>query len=135
MKKALLTGLGVSVILLVLSYAILLIGLRFFPSVCEEYYNPTFQSGEGRTLLYFLHPFILGFALLWFWYRFKGIIAGSILLRGLEFGLAYGVVATLPSMWITFSALNVSAEMVLIWFVYSVLQAFIAGLVFARTNP
>lgn len=135
MKKALLTGLGVSITLLVLSYAALQIGLRFFPSICEEYYNPAFQSGDGRTTLYFLHPFILGFALLWFWQRFKSIIRGTTLLRGLEFGLVYGVVATLPSMWITFSALNVSAEMVFIWFIYSLVQAMIAGLIFAWFNP
>lgn len=136
MKKIIITGLSVAIALSVLSFVVLRIALVLFPAVCEEYYNPAlFQTGDGRTVLYFLHPFVLAFALLWFWERFKSIIKGAFWLRGLEFGLVYGTVATLPSMWITFSALNVSAQMVFTWVVYSVVQAVIAGLIFARLNP
>ncbi|MCB0578370.1 MAG: hypothetical protein KDD10_03555, partial [Phaeodactylibacter sp.] len=77
----------------------------------------------------------LSFALAWFWSRFKAQLPGYWLLRGLKFGLAYALLATLPSMWITFSAITVSLGMVFTWFAYGLLQAVVCGWVFARMNP
>ena len=53
----------------------------------------------------------------------------------MEMGLMYALVATLPAMWITFSAINISVEMVLTWFLYGLFQAIISGLILARLNP
>jgi hypothetical protein len=38
-------------------------------------------------------------------------------------------------MWISFSALDITVVMVLSWFVYGLVQAIIAGVVFAKINP
>ncbi len=135
MKKILLSGTVGGFVLLAFSYAVLYATINFFPSIVEEYYNPIFWPGNDRALLFFVHPFVLSFALAWFWDRFKGLFKGGMLLRGIEMGLLYGVVATLPSMWITFSAIAVSLMMVLMWFAYGVLQATLAGLIFAKMNP
>jgi len=56
-------------------------------------------------------------------------------LRGLEFGLVYSVVALLPVMWISFSALDITVTTVASWFLYGLMQAIVAGIVFARINP
>ncbi len=71
----------------------------------------------------------------WYWERFKGLFKGSFIFRGLELGIVYGLVAALPTMWITFSAINVSEMMVLSWWVYGVIQASVVGIVLAKLNP
>lgn len=109
--------------------------VRFFPSVFVEYNNPLFNSDGSRDLLFYLHAFIISFALSWFWDRFKGLFQGPFLIRGLEFGLVYSIVALLPVMWITFSALDITVSMVLSWFIYGLMQAIAAGIVFAKANP
>lgn len=135
MKRVLISGAVAGVVLLGISFLILLIPIRLFPSIFEEIYNPIFYPGGDRLLLFFVHPFILGLCLAWFWERSKNLFTGKWTLRGVEMGLVYGVIATLPSMWITFSAISVSLVMVLSWLLYGFLQAIIAGLVFARLNP
>jgi hypothetical protein len=45
------------------------------------------------------------------------------------------MVAMLPVLWLTFSAIDISAIMVLSWLGYGILQAFVAGLIFATLNP
>jgi hypothetical protein len=38
-------------------------------------------------------------------------------------------------MWISFSSLDITVLTVLSWFFYGLVQAIIAGLVFAKVNP
>ncbi len=135
MKKILASGFLSGITLLMLSYVVLYFTINFFPQLVEAYYDPIFWPGNDRALLFFAHPFVLSFALAWFWDRFKDMFKGTLLIRGIEMGLVYGVIATLPSMWITFSAIHVSLVMVLSWFAYGLLQATIAGLIFAKMNP
>lgn len=135
MKKIIFSGLVAGIILFILSYGGLYTAVRFFPGFFAEYNNPLFNSDGSRDALFYLHPFIISFALSWFWDRFKGLFNGPSIIRGLEFGFVYSVVALLPVMWITFSALDISIGMVLSWFFYGLSQAIIAGLVFAKINP
>jgi len=135
MKKILISGLIAGCILFVLSYGGLFLAIRFFPALFTEYNNPLFNSDGSRDALFYLHAFVFSFALSWFWDRFKGLFKGPFILRGLEFGLVYSVVALLPVMWISFSALDVTIIMVLSWFAYGIMQATIAGIIFAKVNP
>lgn len=135
MKKIIVSGLVAGVVLLAFGYGVLFLSIKLFPSLVEEYYNPIFWPGDDRAVLYYLHPFIIALALSWFWERFKSMFSGPGILRGLEVGLVYGIVAALPSMWMTFSAMSVSLVMVLSWLAYGVLQASVAGVIFARMNP
>ena len=135
MKKVLLSGLIAGAILFVVSYGGLFLAIKFFPNLFVSYNNPLFNSDGSRDTLFYLHAFIISFALSWFWERFKGLFHGPFLVRGLEFGFVYSVVALLPVMWITFSSLDISLVMVLSWFLYGLFQALLAGLVFAKINP
>lgn len=135
MKKIITTGLISGVILFLLSYGGLFLAVRFFPSLFIEYNSPLFNSQGSRDVLFYLHPFIISFALSWFWDRFKGLFKGSFFLRGLEFGLVYSVIALLPVMWISFSALDITITMVSSWFFYGLTQAIVAGMLFAKINP
>jgi len=135
MKKILISGFIAGCILFIVSYGGLFLAVKFFPGLFIEYNNPLFNSNGSRDLLFYLHAFIFSFALSWFWDRFKGLFKGVLILRGLEFGLVYSVIALLPVMWISFSALDITVVMVLSWFIYGLVQAIVAGLVFAKINP
>lgn len=134
-KKILIPGAIAGVVLLVLSFAMLYGAVYLFPNVAEQYYSPVFRESGSYNFLFYLHPFVLAFALAWFWDRFKEQFKGSLIIRDLELGLVYTLVATLPSMMITFSAIDITPTMVLTWLLYGFLQAAIAGVVFARMNP
>jgi hypothetical protein len=135
MKKVLSSGLIAGVVLFIVSYGGLYLTIKYFPKLFLSYNNPLFNSDGSRDVLFYLHAFIISFALSWFWERFKGLFHGSFFLRGLEFGSVYGVVALLPVMWITFSSLDITLVMVISWFLYGLFQAIIAGILFAKINP
>jgi len=135
MKKVLISGAVAGFILFIVSIVSLYLTVLILPNLALEYYSPAFKSTSLGKILYFIHPFIVSFALAWFWDRFKGQLGKSFWIKDLEFGVIYSLVATLPCMWIIYSAMAVTFEQVLTWFVYGFIQAVIAGVVFARLNP
>ena len=135
MKKFLIKGIAAGAVLLILSYAALYLIVTLVPSLAEQYYDPIFSFDGDKAVLYFLHPFVLSFALAWFWRRFKGLFHGPFWWRGIEMGLVYGLIATLPAMWIIFSSLSISLALVFSWLLYGVLQAMVVGIIFARVSP
>lgn len=135
MKKITITALIAGCILFVVSYGGLFLGVKCFPGLFIAYDNPLFNSDGSRDVLFYLHAFIISFALSWFWDRFKSLFKGGVFVRGLEFGIVYAMIALVPVMWISFSSLDITVQMVVSWFLYGLAQAIIAGLVFARLNP
>jgi len=135
MKKIVLSGLVAGAILFVISYSGLWLAVKCFPSLFADYNNPLFNSDGSRDVLFYAHAFVISFALSWFWHRFKTLFKGNCLLRGLEFGLVYGIIALIPVMWITFSSLDITLTMVFSWLFYGLAQASIAGIIFAKMNP
>lgn len=135
MKRFLIKGFLAGAALLALSYVALNLVVAFFPQLAEQYYDPIFSFEGEKAILYFIHPFVLSFALAWFWMRFKSLFHGSFWWRGIEMGLVYGLIATLPSMWITFSSLAVSFGLVFTWLLYGVFQAIVVGIIFAKISP
>ncbi|WP_017257028.1 hypothetical protein [Pedobacter arcticus] len=135
MKKIAISGLIAGLILFAISYGGLYLAVRFFPNLFIEYNSPLFNSDGSRDLMFYMHPFIISFALSWFWARCKSVFKGHMLFRGLEFGFVYALVALLPVMWITFSSLDITITIVLSWFFYGLMQAILAGLIFAKINP
>lgn len=136
MKKAISAVIVSGVILLLVSFALLYAMVAIFPQQAEEYYSPVFRwSNAGTDWMFYAHPFVLSIALKWFWERYKEILPGGKFMKALELAFVYGIVAMLPVLWLTFSAIDISALMVLSWLGYGILQAFVAGLVFATLNP
>lgn len=135
MKKIILSVITSGFVLLILSAAMFFASTYFLPGITQEYLSATFRTAGPGDWLYYVHPFILSIALKWFWERYKSLFSGSLLLRALEVALVYSVVALLPVLWLTFSAIDVSLSMVLTWMLYGFIQAFAAGIVFARLNP
>jgi hypothetical protein len=135
MKKIILSGLVAGVVLLILSVLGLYITVWLFPGIAMQYFDPAFDMQSSRIMIYYLHPFVVSLALSWLWSRFKGVLTGSFVTRGIEFGLIYLFIAVLPMMWLIYSAMSISLEMVATWFVFGLLQGVIAGLIFEKMNP
>jgi hypothetical protein len=135
MKKVIFPGLVAGVVLLILSIFGLYLNIWIFPDLAMQYFQPAFNEQSSRIMLYFIHPFIIAMALSWFWNRIKEILKGSFLTRGIEFGIIYALIATFPAMWLVFSSITVSLQMVATWFVLGLIQAVIAGLVCEMMNP
>ena len=134
MKKIISSGFVASIVLLLFAYLCLLVMPILLPKVAEEYYNPAFVNDESRNLLYYVHPVFLAFGLAWFWNRFKTLLKGNALMQGIEMALIYVAIATIPSLLITFSAIDVSFLTIISWLVYGFFQALIAGIIFSRMH-
>jgi hypothetical protein len=135
MKKALIAGFVAGLVLLAFSYGMIYASIYLFPKLVEEYFSPVFRTSGQTDWMYYAHPFILSYALKWFWERYKGLFKGNFIVRAIEVALVYGVVSMIPVLWLTFSAIDVSFQMTATWFIYGLLQAFVAGLIFAKLNP
>ena len=135
MKRTIFSGLLAGVVLLILSIVSLYVTIWFFPGVAAQYYDPAFDTQAGRYMIYYAHPFVIALALAWFWNRFKGVLTGSFLTKGIEFGFVYALIAIFPVMWLIYSAMNVSLALVATWWMFGLLQGLVAGLVFEKLNP
>ncbi len=132
MTRSFISGLIAGALVLVASLLLMYGCIYLFPGLMEEYYNSVFRSSSFSTdWLFYVHPFVLSGALLWFWERYKTTFVGGAVAKAVEVSLVYGVVAMLPVLLLTFSAINVSFTMVLTWFFYGIVQAALAGWVFA----
>jgi predicted neutral ceramidase superfamily lipid hydrolase len=135
MKKVIVSVVISSIILLVLSLVMFYISAFIFPAVTQEYLSSVFRTSGKNDWLYYAHPFVLSIALKWFWERYKDIFKGSVILRAAEVAMVYCIVAMVPVLWLTFSAIDVSLPMVLTWLLYGLIQAFVAGIIYAKLNP
>ncbi len=134
MKKIISSGFVTSMALLLFAYVALLVMPILLPKVAEEYYNPAFVNDTGRNALYYVHPVLLAFCLAWFWNRFKSLLKGNAFMQGVEMALIYLLVAIVPSLLITYSAIDVSLFTVASWLLYGFLQALIAGIIFSKMH-
>lgn len=135
MKKAIIASIVAGVILLLVSLAMTYGSIAFLPGLTEEYFSPVFRPSGSLDWMFYVHPFIVSIALKWFWERYKSEFKGPLVVRAIEVALVYGIVALLPVLWMTFSAIDVSLRMIMTWFGYGFTQAFFAGLIFAKLNP
>lgn len=136
MKNPFVSIILAGIVILVVSLGMLYASVYVFSSVTDEYYNQVFRSNSyGTDMLFYIHPFVLAGALYWFWDHSKTQMKGSLLAQAVMAALVYGVVALVPVLLLTFSAINVSATMVFTWLGYGVVQAFCGLLVIAKNHP
>jgi hypothetical protein len=137
MKKILLPGLAAGLVMLLVSLiAGKAIGM-LFPSITAEYQNPNlFRPWTDPLMSYiFVHPFVVGLLLAWVWHKLKGLARGKDLTKkGLEFGLAFWVVSSIPGMLISFSTFPLSLLMIASWTISGLLELLAAGVVLAHLN-
>lgn len=131
MKKNIITLAVSSLVLLAMSFIMLRISLYLFPDISMQYLSPVFRSSGNMNWMYYSHPVIISAALFWFWTRYNSYFKSQYILKALEMSLVYCVVAMIPVLWLTFSAIDVSLSMIATWMLYGFIQSFCAGLVFA----
>lgn len=135
MNKVIISAIASGITLLILSFLALFFTINFLPEYSDLFYTDVFWPSGTRAIMFYLHPFILSFALAWFWNKFKDRMTGTAVVRGLELGIIYLLVAVIPLMWMTFSSLDLSSAQIFSWSVYGFVQASVAGYVLARFNP
>lgn len=133
-RKIILPGLVAGSVLLVLSIVGLYVTIWLFPALAVLYFDPAFDTQSERAILYFMHPFLAGLALSWFWDRSKSLFTGSFLEKGIGFGLLYWLVSVVPMMWLIYSAIAVPLQLVASWLLFGLIQAIIAGFVLGKLN-
>ncbi len=127
LKKGLIAGAA----LFLASFGSLYAAINLKPDLFVDYINPIFNSDGSRDVYFYMHPFVLSFALAVLWNRFRRFLPGGIFVKGVEFGLMYALVGLIPVMWITYSAIDVDFVMVSTWMLYGFSQATLCGIVFA----
>lgn len=137
MKKILIAGLAAGLAMLIVSLGLNQLFNAVIPGLSNEYMNPALFRpwSDPLMMLFFLHPFVVGIALSWVWSIVKSIVPGvGAWKKGFNFGLAYGIVTSLPGMLISYSSFQISLWMILSWTIAGLIQTIVAGMVLARMN-
>ena len=137
MKKILKLGIISAVVVLAIGMILNRILQIVFPSLVSEYQNPSLFRPWSDPIMsvYFIYPFILGILLAWIWLKTKSLLEGkSNLKKGIYFGIAYWIVASIPGMVISYSSFQMSLLMILSWTFSGLIQAISAGLIFSHLD-
>jgi hypothetical protein len=135
--KKIIVGLLTGVILLAASMGLSSVMNRMFPGLQVEYQNPHLFRPWTDPLMsvFWIVPFLTAFVSLYIWNVFKNLVPGdTVVYKGLCFGLHFWLV-TIPGMVISYSSFQVSGTMILSWTAGNLVQATIAGLIYARFLP
>ncbi|MCJ7654138.1 MAG: hypothetical protein MUO97_02360 [Dehalococcoidia bacterium] len=134
MKRVILFGLLAGLAMLIVSVALGPLFNLIFTSLAAEYNNTNLFRPWSDPIMYLMlvEPFILGIILAWIFYFTKGLFKEKIVWKkGIYFGLCYWVI-TIPGMVMSYSSFPISLLMVMTWSVSILIQAIVAGLIYAR---
>jgi len=137
MKKIIIPGFVIAIVMLIFSLGMGPVTNFLFPGVMTEYQNPQlFRAWTDPLMsLYFLHPFLVGFILAWIWNKTKPLFKHKIWWqRGICFGLIYWL-TTIPGMFISYASFPISLAMTISWSLSLFVQAIAAGKLLAKMNP
>ena len=134
MKKILLSGLLVGLVMLVISVALNFLWPVIFPSVTVEYQTPLFRPWSDPLMsLIFVCPVLTGFFMAWVWNMFKNYHMFPISKKVLTFSGSF-VVMSIIGMIMTYSCFPISFLMLMTWCVSMVVQYFVGTWVLAKMN-
>lgn len=134
MNKNLLPGFIASIAIFVVGFLISIIFITVFPSLKAEYENiAIFRSyNDPLMYLYYFHPLVLGYILVWAWNTLKPILTGNLINRSVKFTMIYWIVAIIPGMMMSISSFQISILMVITWTATAFFQALAASFVYAK---
>ena len=135
MKRIVLTGLLAGLVMLAVNMVLGFIFNYIFPTLSVEYSNPYLfiPWSHVRMQLMFLHPFLVGIILAFVWKWVKGIVPGiTAMEKGIRFGIAYWVICSIPGMFISYTCFPLSFTMIMSWTISCLVQAILAGMIYAR---
>lgn len=129
-KKGLIAGFVILILGMGLNFALQL----FVPVLAKEYQNIGLFRPWSDPLMtvYFAYPFILGIVLSYFWNIMGKHFAGDTITKAFQFAKLYFIIATIPGMFISYTCFQISLLMIVNWALTGFLEAFVAGLIFAK---
>jgi len=107
------------------------------PGLQDQYMNEAIfrAPDEPLMMLFLLYPFVTAIIMAWLWDKSKSVVKGKdVWTRGLNFGVAIGLLLTLPAFVINYSSFNLPFVMILSWTVMSFVNSIIAGLIIVKMN-
>jgi len=134
MKKVILFGLLAGLVMLVVSLVLGPLFNLIFPSLAAEYNNTNLFRPWSDPIMYLMlvEPFILGIILAWIFSVTKNLFkTEKVWGKGIYFGLCYWVI-TIPGMVMSYSSFPISLLMIITWSISILIQAIVAGLIYAR---
>lgn len=135
MKKIFLPGILAGIATLALGMGVSYL-FMLFSSVAADYANANLMRPWKDPImsLFFLYPFVQGLILAWVWDKSKSLFHGSTISRGLKFGLAIWLIASVPGMLITYSSFPLSPLTIISWTASGLVNGMAAGMIFAGLN-
>lgn len=137
MKKVILPGILIGVLILVVEMGLSYAANLIFPSLIAEYSNTNlFRPWSDPLMLYLYgaYPFVMGIAFAWAWNKVKVLFAGGAIQKGFFFGLAFWIVCSIPGMLISYSSFQLSLIMILSWTFSGFAWAVLSGMILAKLN-
>jgi hypothetical protein len=136
MKKIFIPGLVAGIASLA---AAMIVGYLFgfiLPSLNQEYTNEQMFRPWSDPLmsLYFIYPFLLGFALAWVWEKTKALFTKTYFSNALNLTLIYWIISTIPGMIMSISSFKISVIMVLTWTISAFIQLLVLSLIILGMN-
>jgi len=130
-KRFLLAGISAGIVILVVSMVVGILVQLAFP------YN-IFDLGGMRAqddpvmALYFLHPWVLAFAMAFAYDKFGGAIQGDLTSKGTTFGIIMWILVSIPSAFLVYSSMNYPIGFTLQSVLGSLIYMPLSGLVIAK---
>jgi len=128
MKNKYALAISVGIIMLIISMALSMLLTMTFPSLQAEYETPAFRPWDDPLMsLFFLYPIVLGIVLTYLWFKTR-----SSWKNGLDFGIAFGILMSVPMFIVNYSSFNFSLLMVGSWTVFGFINVLVAGMVLEK---
>lgn len=136
MKKIVLLGFVVGIIMLVLGFITSSVVNLVMPGISEEYKNPQIFRPWSDPLmsLYFVQPFIVGCIISFIWDKTKKLIPATGIARGMKFGVLFWLVTGLTGMFISYSTFQISFAMICSWMLSGFVQSVGAGIFLSKVD-
>ncbi|MBU0527981.1 hypothetical protein KKE92_05850 [Candidatus Micrarchaeota archaeon] len=130
MKNKYLLGLVTGIVLLISTMILSVLINAVFPYLNEEYEAPGFRPFDDPIMaLFFVYPIVLGIILTYLWIKTR-----KSWKSGLEYGVAFGILLSVPMFIVNFSSFTFSLLMVGSWTIVGFLNPLIAGVLLEKLD-
>lgn len=132
LKKGLIAGVAAFIISMGVNFLLEAI----IPGLAKEYQNPAlFRAWTDPLMMaYFAYPFIFGIVASYLWTIVHKQFTGDAANKAWQFTKLYVIIATIPGMFVSYTSFQISLFMVLSWTLVGLLNAFVAGFIFAKVK-
>jgi len=130
MKKFLVSGIAAGIVILILWLVLSSVFATLFPYDVLTLAGMR-QATDPVMLLFFLHPFVMGFGLAFVYLKLEKAIKGDAVTKGMSFGTLMWFVGGLPSAFSVFTSMNYPIGFTLDSLIGSAIEMLAAGITIA----